>query len=185
MKSLRKSVISITVTGVLTGTALAALADTAKGKPFEGVVVEDVVVVEQFPTEVQSGSVEVKDASETALLTGAKITSGEAARIAEKALPGKVVETRLDEENGYLVWEVEIVGERGQETQLKIDAGNGRLLAVEADQIGEHEDEDEDDRDDRDDRDHDGDREDRDDEKHSGWKFREDDDRDERGSEHG
>jgi hypothetical protein len=36
MKSVRRSVISITVTGVLTGTALAALADTAKGKPFEG-----------------------------------------------------------------------------------------------------------------------------------------------------
>lgn len=178
MKSVRKSVISITVTGVLTGTALAALADTAKGKPFEGVVVEDVVVVEQFPTEVQSGSVQVKDDSEAALLARAKISSGEAARIAEKALPGKAVETRLDEENGYLVWEVEIVGDQGQETQLKIDAGNGRLLAVEADRKGEHEDED-----DRDDRD--GDREDRDEEKHSSWKFWEDDDRDERGAEHG
>ncbi|MCG6863206.1 MAG: PepSY domain-containing protein [Chromatiaceae bacterium] len=167
MKSVRRSVISITVTGVLTGTALAALADTAKGKPFEGVVVEDVVVVEQFPTEVQSGSVQVKDDSETALLARAKITSGEAARIAEKALPGKAVETRLDEENGYLVWEVEIAGDQGQETQLKIDAGDGRLLAVEADRKGEHEDEN-----------------DRDEEKHSGWKFWEEDhDRDDRDDE--
>ena len=36
MKSVPRSVVLITVTGVLSGSALAALADTAKGKPFEG-----------------------------------------------------------------------------------------------------------------------------------------------------
>lgn len=170
MKSVPKRVILITVTGVLTGTALAALADTAKGKPFEGVVVEDVVVVDQFPTEVQGGSVQVKDDKEAALLAQAKLTSGEAARIAEKALSGKVVETQLEEENGYLVWEVELIGDQGQEHQLKIDAGDGRLLAIEAGEKGEHEEV--------------NDREDRDEHEHSRWKFWEDNDRDESGSEH-
>jgi uncharacterized membrane protein YkoI len=169
------SIILITVTGVLTGTAPAALADTAKGKPFEGFVVEDVVVMDQFPTEVQNGSVQVKDDKEVALLAQAKITSTEATRIAEKVLPGKVVKTRLDEENGYLVGEVGLVGDQGQVQELKIDAGNGRLLAIEAGENGEHEE-----ASDRDDPD--GDREDRD--EHSSRKFWEDTDRDERGAEH-
>jgi uncharacterized membrane protein YkoI len=170
MRSVRRSVISIAITGLLTGTTLAALADTAKGKPFEGVMVEGAVVVDQFPTEVQSGSVQVKDESEAALLAQAKITSGEAARIAEKALPGKVVETRLDEDNGYLVWKVELIGDQGQEHQLSIDAGNGRLLAIEAGEKDEHEEA--------------NDREDRDEHEHSRWKFWEGNDRDEGGAEH-
>jgi len=175
MKPIRKSVIAITVTGVLTGTAVAALADTAKGKPFEGVVVEDVVILEQFPAEVQSGSVQAKDEGEKAMAARAKITSSEAARIAQTALPGKVIETQLDDENGYLVWEVEVIGDQGQEAQLKIDAGDGRLLAVEAGEQGEHEGA-------SDRKDRDGDQ-DRDDEKHSSWKFWEDDDQDERHAE--
>ena len=178
MKSVPKRVILITVTGVLTGTALAALADTAKGKPFEGVVVEDVVVVDQFPSEVQSGSVPVKNDKEAALLAQAKLTSGEATRIAEKALPGKVVETKLDADNGYLVWEVGLVGDQGQVHELKIDAGNGRLLAIEAGEKGEQEAA-------NDREDTDGDREDRDEQEHSRWKFWEDNDRDEEGAEHG
>ncbi len=178
MKPIRKSVIAMTVTGVLTGTAVAAVADTAKGKPFEGVVVEDVVILEQFPAEVQSGSVQAKDEGEKAMAARAKITASEAARIAQTALPGKVVETQLDDENGYLIWEVELIGDQGQETQLKIDAGNGRLLAVEAGEAGEHEE-----ANDREDRD--GDREDRDDNKHSSWKFWEHDDQDERHADHG
>jgi len=178
MKSVPKRVILITVTGVLTGTALAALADTAKGKPFEGVVVEDVVVVDQFPTEVQGGSVAVKNDQEAALLAQAKIASAEAARIAEKALPGKVVETKLDEENGYLVWKVGLVGDEGKVHELKIDAGNGRLLAIEAGEKGEQEAA-------NDREDTDGDREDRDEQEHDRWKFWEDNDRDEEGAEHG
>lgn len=170
MKSVPRSLVLITVTGALTGRALAALADTAKGKPFEGVVVEDVVVVDQFPTEVQGGSVQVTDDKEATLLARAKISASEAARIAEKALTGKVVETRLDEENGYLVWEAEVIGGQAQVHQLKIDAGNGRLLAIGTGEKGEHEET--------------NDREDRDGHEHSRWKFWEDNDRDEKGGEH-
>jgi uncharacterized membrane protein YkoI len=131
MKPVKKSVIAITITGVLTGTALAALADTTKGKPFEGAAVQNIVVLEQYPTEVQGGSIPVKDETEEAMGTKAKLSSAQAAAIARKALPGKVVEAKLGEENGYLIWEIEVVGAKGQQAQLKIDAGNGRLLAAE------------------------------------------------------
>jgi uncharacterized membrane protein YkoI len=163
MQQVKKTVIAITITGVLTGSALAALADSAKGKPFEGVVVEDVVVMEQFPTEVQNGSIQVKHASQQAMVAKTRLSSNQAADIAIQALPGKVVETRLDEENGYLIWDIEVIGDTGQLTQLKIDAGNGHLLAMES---GDKEQ-------------HDGDREDRDEGRHSSWKFWERHDQDE------
>ncbi len=126
MQQVKRTIIAITVTGVLTGSALAALADTAKGKPFSGVVVEDVVVMEQFPKEVHIGSIQVKHDSYQAMAAKTRLSSNQAADIATKALPGKVVETRLEDENGYLIWDVEVIGDTGQLTQLKIDAGNGQ-----------------------------------------------------------
>lgn len=130
MKLAKKTIVIITVAGVLTGSALAALAGSTNGKPFEGVVVQDVVVMDQFPNEVQSGSIQTKDDSEQAMAAKSKLSSNEAADVAAKAVPGKVVETQLGDENGYLIWEVETIGNNGQDAQLKIDAGNGRLLAI-------------------------------------------------------
>ena len=143
MQALKITLISLAIAGLL-GSSFAVLADTAKGKLFEGLVVEDIVVIEQLPREVQSGSVQVKNDDDAAMAGQAKVTSSEAAKIATTALPGKVIETKLDDENGYLVWEVEIIGTDGHETQLKIDAGNGRLLAAEReDDEGKDEDNDE------------------------------------------
>lgn len=138
MNTAKKTLIAITVSGVLTGSSLAALADTNKGQPFEGVVVEDVIVMEQFPTEVKTGSIKVTDDSKRVMAAQAKITSIDAATIALKALPGTVVGTKLDDENDYLVWEVNVLDADGQKAELKIDAGDGRLLAVEAKKKGKH-----------------------------------------------
>ena len=165
MKMLKKSLIAISVAGVLTGTALTALADNVKDKPFEGFAVEGAVTMEHFPNEVDNGSILLKDDSKQTMVAKARLNSNEAADIARKALPGTVVEAKLDNENGYLVWEVKVLGDKGQEAQLKIDAGNGHLLAIGAS---------EDDEDDGE-----GDHENRDKEKHSSWKFWEDNDQDE------
>lgn len=173
MRTFNKTLIALGVVGALSGTAASVLAvnDKTADKPFEGVVVEDVVVIEQLPPEVQSGSIRMNDGNERARAAQARVSASDAVQIAMKALPGKVVESRLDEENGYLIWEVEVVNAQGQEAQLKIDAGDGRLLAAEAGEDGER---------------HDGDRKDDEREdhaqsKHSSWKFWEDNDRDERG----
>ena len=150
MKPAKRSIIVITLAGVLTGSALAALADTAKGKPIANVVVADAVVMQRLPAEVQSGSVPIKDDSDRNMAAKSKLSSNQAADIAVKAVPGKVVETRLDKENGYLIWKVETIGEQGREVELKIDAGNGRLLAIQTDEDAH--------------------------ERHSSWKFWEDHD---------
>lgn len=162
MNTAKKTLIAITITGILSGSSLAVLADTAKDQPFEGLVVEDVIVIEQLPTEVQTGSLNVKNNDESNMASKAKITSSEAARIATTARPGTVVKTKLDDENGYLVWEVEMIGPKGKETKLMIDAGNGRLLAAERDNEDEDEDKNENEK-----------------KSGKGWKFWEDSDKDE------
>ena len=121
----------------------------------------------QLPGEVQQGSIKVGEANEQAMAGMARLGALDAINIATKAAPGKVTELQLDEESGYLIWEVTELGQDGQEVQLKLDAGNGRLLAAE---VGDHQE-------DRGDKDH----EDRGEGKHSSWKFWEDNDRDERG----
>ena len=153
MKKLHATVIAVAVGGALTGSAVYAFADNAGSgsQPFEGIVVEDVVAVEQLPSEVQQGSIKVGEANELAMAGMARLGALDAINIATKAAPGKVTE----------------LGQDGQEVQLKLDAGNGRLLAAE---VGDHQE-------DRGDKDH----EDRGEGKHSSWKFWEDSDRDERG----
>ena len=42
-----------------------------------------------------------------------------------------MVATELEVENGYLIWSVELIGSNHKHFELMIDAGNGRLLAVE------------------------------------------------------
>jgi hypothetical protein len=66
MKLAKKSIIVITLSGALTGSVLAALADTAIGKPFEGMSLEDVVVIDQLPAEVSGGSVSSREDSDGA-----------------------------------------------------------------------------------------------------------------------
>jgi len=134
MKRLNKTMVALIIASVLTGSAVTVLAANAKndGKPFEGQVVKGTVMVKQFPHQVQIGSIHMKDGNEQAMSKQARISAEEAAQIAAKALPGKVVESQLGEENGYLIWEVSMLSADGKESQLKLDAGNGRLLAVEA-----------------------------------------------------
>lgn len=74
----------------------------------------------------------------------AKITSAEAAAIAQKAHPGTVVETSLGGEDGHLVWKVELAGTGNEETKVKIDAGTGQVLAVAAGSEDEDQDQDQD-----------------------------------------
>ena len=58
----------------------------------------------------------------------AKITADDAKKAATAELPGKVTEVELENENGALVYEVEI-GDK----EVKVDAGNGDILHTESD----------------------------------------------------
>lgn len=58
----------------------------------------------------------------------AKITKAEAIAAAEAEAGGKATEAELGSENGALVFEVEVGSQ-----EVKIDAGNGKVLRVETD----------------------------------------------------
>jgi len=156
MNTLKLTLASIAVISML-GASPAILANDNNDKSFE-----DVIVMEKFPDEVQSGSIRIKDDDDQTMARLSSISSSEAAAIAIQAFPGKVIETRLDNENGFLIWEVEVITPNGRESELKIDAGNGHLLAIETDE-------------DEDDEDH----KDKNENEHSNWKFWEDNDKDE------
>ncbi|HHW56821.1 Peptidase propeptide and YPEB domain-containing protein [Thermoanaerobacter thermohydrosulfuricus] len=66
----------------------------------------------------------------------AKITPDEAKAAALKAVPGTIEKVGLDNENGYLVYSVEIKT-NNDTVDVKVDAGNGAVLAQDKDQDNE------------------------------------------------
>ncbi|MGB9694632.1 MAG: PepSY domain-containing protein [Caldisericaceae bacterium] len=85
------------------------------------------------------GSIKVTDtnakdeASESAALQGlAKISQADAEKAALAKVPGTVVKTSIDNENGYLVYSVSVKDASSKMSDVKIDAGTGSVLTVEA-----------------------------------------------------
>ena len=73
------------------------------------------------------------EAAEEQQLQGlAKIDRSQAEQAALKEVPGTVKEAELGDENGYVVWEVEVAADDGSYREVKVDAGNGQILAQEA-----------------------------------------------------
>lgn len=78
----------------------------------------------------------------------AKISLIQAIKIANELVPGEILSTGLERENGFLVYAVEITGKKTGFHEVIVDAGNGKVLADELKHgITDHDDE-EDDRDD-------------------------------------
>lgn len=92
----------------------------------------------QLPPESQAA--EQPDAQEEAQLRGlARITPQQASQAAQAAVPGTVRSVSLENDDGGLVYAV-VIGQ----TEVKVDAGNGRVLAREQaeqnEQAGEQQD---------------------------------------------
>ena len=89
---------------------------------------------------------ESSEADEADALAGlAKITADEARAAALAAVPGTAEEVELENENGNVVYGVEITDANGAEFDVKVDAGNGTVLAQESDDADEGEEGDEED----------------------------------------
>ncbi|MFI6729413.1 PepSY domain-containing protein [Streptomyces atratus] len=70
----------------------------------------------------------------------ARVAVGDAITAAVKAVPGTVTEAELDDEDGGLVWEIDVYGSDKVWHDVTVDAGNGKVL-------GKHVSDDDDDRD--------------------------------------
>ena len=73
-----------------------------------------------------------KSTDEAALQKLAKMTLEQAIQIAQGAVPGAAIEAKLEDEDQNLVYTVE-VSNAGSTSEVIIDAGNGKVLAVQAD----------------------------------------------------
>ncbi len=80
----------------------------------------------------QTGSIQIKS-DEAGLAQMAKIPMNSAINAALKQVPGKVLRAELENENGYLVYGVEIVKSDQQIVDVKVDAGNGMILRTDKD----------------------------------------------------
>ncbi len=85
------------------------------------------------------GSVRLVNADETQasaqkLLKAGKILPLEKIRALAKALkPGEILETELEHKKGMYIYEVEILDDRSQVWEIKLDAKTGRLIKMELD----------------------------------------------------
>jgi uncharacterized membrane protein YkoI len=94
----------------------------------------------RLPDEVKAGSIRVmenRQEDEASLLKLARITRQQAESAALAVQPGKVVKARLDDEEGFLVWQVD-VRHGNQATEFSVDAGNGKVIAAEAEEDDDH-----------------------------------------------
>ncbi len=72
-------------------------------------------------------------AESSSLQSLAKITPAQARASALQAVPGKVIKVSLDNENGNVVYSVEVQTAKGL-VDVKVDAGNGKVLAQDSEQ---------------------------------------------------
>ncbi len=69
----------------------------------------------------------------------AKISPEQAREAALRAVPGTARDPELENENGNVVYEVLVTETTGALTEVKVDAGNGSVLAREAEEPGDDE----------------------------------------------
>ncbi len=78
----------------------------------------------------ENGRVERDDA---AALAQAKVSISQAISVAEQHANGKAARAELEDENGKMVYGVEVVG-AGKTTDVKVDINTGQVLSAKADQ---------------------------------------------------
>lgn len=94
------------------------------------------------------GDEDTSEADEAKTLESlATITVDDAIAAATDSVPGTADTAELENENGSVVYEVEVTADDGSDTEVKVDAGNGAVLDTEAEdedegESGEDEDED-------------------------------------------
>lgn len=92
------------------------------------------------------GSISSKGVSQSEFPKLAKISAEKATIIAREKVPGSVLSVGLENEDGFLVYSVNIAGQKSGVHEIIVDAGNGKILAeTKSDHASkEKEDEDED-----------------------------------------
>ena len=67
----------------------------------------------------------------------AQIKIEAAIQAASKEVPGTIIKAELEKEHGPLMWEFEIVTEKGEIKEVHVDGESGKILALHSDQNAE------------------------------------------------
>ena len=96
--------------------------------------------------EVRGGSIPIVRQNEADFPSMASLTHDQAVQKALETVPGEVLKAELEDENGFLVYGVDVVAADKSIVDVKIDAGSGKVLAMERDKADDedHEDGDQD-----------------------------------------
>ena len=116
-----------------------------------GLAVAGASFADSDEAEVRGGTIRIEDQAEADFPALAKITHDQAVQKALAAVQGQVLKTELEDENGFLVYGVEVVTADKTIVDVKVDAGSGEVLAMDRDKTddednesGEHEEDDQD-----------------------------------------
>jgi uncharacterized membrane protein YkoI len=82
---------------------------------------------------VRGGTIRLEKQVEADFPVLAKMTIDQAIAKALQAVQGKVLKTELENENGFLVYGVEVVTADNSIVDVKVDAGSGKILAMDKD----------------------------------------------------
>lgn len=94
----------------------------------------------KLPDEVKSASIKVPEniRSQSDLAKLARVSQQQAEAAALAVQPGQVVQAKLDDEEGFLVWQIDVKHGKGT-TEIAVDAGNRKVLAAEAEEDDDNE----------------------------------------------
>ena len=84
--------------------------------------------------EIRNGTISVENRSEADFPALVTLSPDQAVQKALAASNGSVLKTELEDENGFLVYNVEVVSPEKRIVEVKVDAGSGKILAMEKDQ---------------------------------------------------
>jgi uncharacterized membrane protein YkoI len=90
-------------------------------------------------SEVRGGTIRLEKQTEADFPALAKLTPDQAVQKALGEVQGRVLKTELENENGFLVYGVEVVTADKTIMDVKVDAGSGKVLAMDRDEADEHE----------------------------------------------
>lgn len=90
-------------------------------------------------SEIRNGTIRLEKQVEADFPGLAKLTFDQAVQKALGAVQGQVLKTELENENGFLVYGVEVVTAEKAIVDVKVDAGSGKVLAMDRDKADDEE----------------------------------------------
>ena len=73
------------------------------------------------------------DPDKKELVSSAAVTLQQAVEKAVRSVPGTVVEAELEKHDGRVVYEIDIIDERGKECEVLVDAKTGEMIRIKRD----------------------------------------------------